>query len=69
MKIDDKTVVPIGWVLAAFGVSVGTVIAGSFWIASVNFRLERIEEKLDIPAYHSALDSINNAFAGDKDER
>lgn len=52
MKIDGKSVVPVGWVFTGFGVIISITIIGAFWVAAVDFRLQRIEEKLGIPAYH-----------------
>ena len=55
MRIDERAVVPIGWVLSGMGAVVAGTIVGVFWVSAVNFRLERIEEKLGIPAYHAGL--------------
>lgn len=55
MKIDDKAVVPVGWVFTGFGIIISTTIFGAFWVATVNFRLERIEDRLGIPPYHAFL--------------
>lgn len=63
MKIDDKAVVPIGWVLCGMGSVVVGTITGVFWVATVNFRLQRIEEKLGIPPYHSSLTLEDSANA------
>jgi len=49
MKIDERTVMPITWFVAALGACFGMVSAGSFWVFSVNARLARIEQKLGIP--------------------
>jgi len=70
MKIDEKTVMPIGWALAGFGVMISVTVVGSFWVAAVNFRLQRIEEKLGIPAYRAenVIPSVGvEAFAAGKD--
>lgn len=52
IKIDQNSVVPIGWALAGFGTLITFAVAGAFWMSSVDYRLSRIEEKLSIPAYH-----------------
>jgi hypothetical protein len=64
MRIDEKSVVPLGWVITGMGAGIGATIAGVFWVSTVNFRLERIEEKLGIPQYHSELSIVKPAFAG-----
>lgn len=53
-KIDGKVFVPIGWVLGSFGVVISTTVMGALWVATVNFRLQRIEEKLGIPQFKAA---------------
>ncbi len=53
-KIDERTSVPLMWLLMGLAAVVTPTIIGSFWVSSVNFRLSRIEEKLGIPAYKSA---------------
>lgn len=68
IKIDEKTVVPIGWVLGGFAVIIMPVIVGAIWVAGVNFRLQRIEQKLGIPVYEAASDGIIvKAFAKERD--
>lgn len=55
MRIDDKTVIPIGWVISCCTVLVVSAVAGTFWVSSVNDRLSRIEDKLGIPPYRTAV--------------
>ena len=55
VKIDDRAVVPIGWVFGAFGTMITVTIIGAFWVSAVNFRLQRIEEKLGIPPLSASL--------------
>lgn len=64
MKFDGKAFVPVGWVFTAFGTMISISVVGAFWVASVNFRLQRIEEKLGIPplATTSNVEPIANAF-------
>lgn len=50
-KIDEKTSVPLGWVISGFGAALGVAIVGTFWVSSVNERLARIEDKLGIVPY------------------
>ncbi len=54
MKIDERLYIPIGWVISGFSVIMGALIIGIFWVAAVNFRLQRIEERMGIPVYHSS---------------
>lgn len=63
MKITDNSVVPLGWVLSGFSVMLSITIVGSFWVSAVNFRLQRIEEKLGIPIYQSAATFEKDAAA------
>ena len=65
MKIDEKTVVPLPWLLAGFMVGLTPVIYATFWISSVNFRLERIEDKLGIPRYQTEH-FIHESFGAEK---
>lgn len=69
-KLDDRTVVPLTWLVGGFAAGLAPVIAAVFWIASVNFRLQRIEEKLGIPPYRSgSLLPGTDAYAeGGKDD-
>lgn len=62
-KFDEKTVVPIGWVLSGFISVLAITVIGAFWVSTVNFRLERIEDKLGIPPYHTSMVVIDNAHA------
>lgn len=64
MKIDEKSVVPLGWVVTGMCTGIAATVAGVFWVSTVNFRLERIEEKLGIPQYHADLSIVKPAFAG-----
>jgi hypothetical protein len=50
MKIDERTLVPVGWVLSGMFIVIASVISATFWISTVNNRLGRIEEKLGIKA-------------------
>jgi len=54
MRIDEKAVVPLGWVLGGFATMISISAMGAFWIATVNFRLQRIEEKLNIPLFQNS---------------
>jgi hypothetical protein len=63
MKIDGKAFVPVGWVFTAFGTMISITIVGAFWVAGVNFRLQRIEEKLGIPPL--ADTSATSAYASE----
>ena len=63
MRIDSRAVVPLGWVVSGIGAGVSVTIVGVFWVSTVNFRLERIEEKLGIPPYHAEITMVEKAFA------
>ena len=67
IKIDEQSTLPIGWVLSGLAFTIAITITGVFWVSTVNFRLERIEEKLGIPRYQAAsseLPLIPPVFAG-----
>lgn len=53
-KIDEKTVVPLSWLLVGFAFGLAPVMAATFWVAGVNNRLQRIEQKLGIPEIKEA---------------
>lgn len=69
MRLDEKSVVPLGWVLSGMSVVIAGTVVGVFWVSTVNFRLQRIEEKLGIPEFHAESISprgINEALANEK---
>lgn len=59
VKIDSSAVVPIGWVLTGMGAVISVTIAGVVWISTVNFRLQRIEERLGIPIFKAEAFTLN----------
>jgi hypothetical protein len=63
MKIDSETLVPVGWVLSGFGLTLTAAVCGTFWISSVNDRLGRIEERLGIPVHTTSSLLFENACA------
>lgn len=48
LKIDKHTVVPLGWIMSGYIIMLSLVITGTFWVAKVGYRLERIERFLNI---------------------
>lgn len=48
-KIDDKTLVPLGWVVGGMGVILAFAVRGAFWVSHVDDRLKDIEIRLGIP--------------------
>lgn len=63
VRIDDRALVPIGWVLSGVGVVVAVSVIGAFWVSSVDYRLGRIEEHLGIPPLQGAsANPIRSAF-------
>ncbi len=64
-RIDEKTVVPLGWVLALFSTGIATAAAAAFWVSAVNNRLARIEDKLGISAYDSGV-PMRSSHAGER---
>lgn len=66
MKVENM-VIPLGWVLTGFASTTGVIVVGAVWMAAVNFRLQRIEEKLGIPPLSTtAVPWIVPAIAGEK---
>lgn len=64
--INSETAIPLGWALAGMCTIICVVVAGAFWMAAVDFRLSRIEEKLGIPKYEGAsIGAIHEAIASD----
>lgn len=54
-RITERTGIPLGWVIGLFSTGISITIIGTIFVASVNFRLSRIEEKLGIEPYQVAL--------------
>ncbi len=48
MKLDERTLVPLGPVLFCMGAVLSIAVSGAFWIKSVDDRLSMIETKLGI---------------------
>lgn len=63
-KLDEEMLVPLRWVVGAFGISSTIFVVGTFWVAAVNTRLARIEEKLGI--HYQAITVVPNANANSK---
>ena len=55
MRIDEKTVLPIAWVFSGFAAVISITAVIAFYVSNLNYRLERIEQKLGIPAYTSGI--------------
>lgn len=49
MKLDERTLVPLGPVIGCMAIIFAVVASGAWWMKSVNDRLYVIEEKLGIP--------------------
>lgn len=54
-RIDEKTLLPLSWVLGGFATIISITMIGAFWVSTVSYRLERIEDKLGIPPYRAAI--------------
>ncbi len=54
-KIDEKTMIPLGWVVGLFSTGIGIAVVAAFWVAAVNDRLARIEDKLGIIPYERGV--------------
>lgn len=54
-KVSDKTYIPISWFFFTIGVAVSSTVASVLWISTVNYRLQRIEDKLGIPVYKAEI--------------
>lgn len=48
-RIDDKTTIPLIWVIGLMMGGIASTVTGTFWVSTVNARLSRIEAKLGIP--------------------
>lgn len=66
-KIDQRSYVPLIWVITGIAACASITITGAFWVSTVDFRLERIEEKLGIPPYRAQLDIVPPAYAKKKE--
>ena len=66
--INEKTTVPVTWVVSILSASLGVAIAGTCWVFSVNTRLARIEEHLGIKPYSMTanVNVVRDAFAETK---
>jgi len=64
IRIDEKTVVPLGVVAALFTTGISITAMGVFWITSVNERLSRIEQRLGIVPVNAAS-FVPHANAGE----
>lgn len=60
--INEKTMVPLGWVLAGLATLILAVAYSAFWVRGVNDRLARIEQYLKIPEASRGL--LQEAEAG-----
>jgi hypothetical protein len=65
MKLDSNAVIPIGWVFTVMAVVGSSAVAGTFWVASINFRLSRIEHRLGIQNYGAESALIPSAGASE----
>ncbi len=73
-RIDEISLVPLGWVLAGFVSLLASSVTGAvvcaFWVSAVNFRLQRIEQRLDIPAYQTTdVGLTQNAYGSDSQRK
>lgn len=63
-RINEQTVVPVTWLFLGLGSVIASTALGVFWIAAVNYRLQRIEMRLGIPPFQTQMEPVRNAFAG-----
>lgn len=71
-RIDKETQVPLSVVAGLFSVGIGVTIAGTFWVAQVNARLSRIEDRLGVaraPSSHSLEPAWDDARASQPEPR
>lgn len=47
-NLDEKTTVPLGWAITAFGAAASGLVFTCFFVFTVDARLTRIEHKLGI---------------------
>lgn len=58
MKIDERTYVPLVWMVISFFSMGSIIVSGSFWVKGVDDRLQRIERRLGIsPVAEKKTDS------------
>lgn len=64
-QIDERSAIPLTWLFMVMLVVVSSTMTGVFWVSTVNFRLQRIEEKLGIPSFQ-AKNVVSDAAAAEK---
>jgi len=64
-QIDERTMIPMTWAIAALTTLLGPAVVGAMWVKGVNDRLARIETKLHIQVEAKAF-GINDAQAEEK---
>jgi hypothetical protein len=69
-KIDEKTTLPIQWVIVGAYVGGGAILASLIvacsWVFTVNARLMRIEQKLGISQPVATDGIVRGAYANEK---
>lgn len=64
--IDERTLVPIGWVATGISAIVILVIKITFIFSSIDARLKRLEDKSGLPPYSASISIIESAKAGQR---
>lgn len=65
-NLDERTKVPLLWVVSAMGVVIGISFSVAFWARSVDDRLARIEEFLNIKANNAGIELVKPVFAKER---
>ena len=48
MRIDEKTTIPLAWAVGLASFFIGTIWVITGWTKSIDLRLQRIEDRLEI---------------------
>ena len=67
-KISSATPISLHLFLGSIGMTATLIAVGAMWVSTVDFRLQRIEQRLGIKEFHAVADFIENATAGQKED-
>ena len=58
MKLNEHTTIPLPWIITAVISVISPTILLTYWVSTVDYRLERIENKLDLPPLRAQLTTV-----------